>query len=106
VPRAQLAAETTCVQRSHALPDGRCVRLGAERFAAPEALFQPALLGVESPGLAELVFRCVQVGGLIFPSVGPSEACRCLHALPCATGAQALANQWYTHCMHAPESHS
>ena len=64
----QLAAETTCVQRTHALPDGRAVRLGGERFAAPEALFQPSLLGVESPGLAELVFRCVQVGGAFSPA--------------------------------------
>ena len=58
---SQLARETTCVQQSAALPDGRAIRLGAERFAAPEALFSPALLGVESPGIAELVFQCVQV---------------------------------------------
>ena len=49
------------MQRAFALPDGRSVRAGPERFAAPEALFRPALLGSESPGLAELVFACVQV---------------------------------------------
>lgn len=58
---AQLARETTCVQRSFALQDGRSIRLGAERFRAPEALFRPSLLDVESPGIAELAFRCVQV---------------------------------------------
>lgn len=65
--QAQLARETTCMQRSYALHDGRSICVGTERFRAPEALFRPSLLDVESPGIAELAFRCVQVCALSNP---------------------------------------
>jgi actin-related protein 2 len=42
------------------LPDGRVLKVGPERFEAPEALFQPTMIDVESKGLAELVFDCIQ----------------------------------------------
>lgn len=42
------------------LPDGRVIKVGRERFAAPEALFQPHLINVEAPGIAELVFNTIQ----------------------------------------------
>ena len=37
----QLARETTTTTSSYQLPDGRTIRVGAERFAAPEALMDP-----------------------------------------------------------------
>ncbi|XP_039279584.1 actin-related protein 2-B isoform X3 [Nilaparvata lugens] len=42
------------------LPDGRVIRVGGERFEAPEALFQPHLINVEGQGIAELVFNTIQ----------------------------------------------
>lgn len=36
------------------------IKVGGERFAAPEALFQPHLINVEAPGIAELVFNTIQ----------------------------------------------
>lgn len=42
------------------LPDGRVIKVGGERFAAPEALFQPHLINVEAQGIAELVFNSIQ----------------------------------------------
>ncbi|KIH56617.1 hypothetical protein ANCDUO_13203 [Ancylostoma duodenale] len=42
------------------LPDGRTIRLGGERFEAPEVLFQPHLINVEKPGLSEILFGCIQ----------------------------------------------
>ena len=36
------------------LPDGHVMQLGAERFRASEILFNPQLIGEESPGLAQL----------------------------------------------------
>ena len=57
----QLARETTCQQQSYTLPDGRTIRLASERFMAPEALFNPSLLDMEAPGIAEQVFQCIQV---------------------------------------------
>ncbi|XP_024537563.1 actin-related protein 2 [Selaginella moellendorffii] len=56
----QLALETTIVVKQYTLPDGRVIKVGAERFQAPEALFNPELLDMEGGGLAELVFRCIQ----------------------------------------------
>lgn len=36
------------------------ITIGGERFEAPEALFQPHLVNVESQGIAELVFTTIQ----------------------------------------------
>nr|WOD57884.1 Arp2D2 [Drosophila seguyi] len=56
----RLALETTVLVESYTLPDGRVIRIGGERFEAPEALFQPHLINVEGPGIAELVFNTIQ----------------------------------------------
>ncbi|KAI5961682.1 ARP1 [Candida theae] len=40
---------------TYTLPDGHEIHLGAEKFRAPEILFNPHLIGDESPGLHELV---------------------------------------------------
>ncbi|KAG7033376.1 Actin-related protein 2 [Cucurbita argyrosperma subsp. argyrosperma] len=42
------------------LPDGRVIKVGTERFQAPEALFTPELIDVEGDGMADMVFRCIQ----------------------------------------------
>lgn len=39
----------------YTLPDGNIVRLGTERFRAPEALFRPDLIGVEDAGAHEVL---------------------------------------------------
>jgi actin-related protein 2 len=36
------------------------IKIGGERFSAPEALFQPHLLNVEGVGVAELLFNTIQ----------------------------------------------
>lgn len=46
----KLALETTTVIQKYTLPDGRVITMGAERFEAPEALFQPNLIGCEQKG--------------------------------------------------------
>mmetsp|Transcript_50988 Transcript_50988/g.127967 ORF Transcript_50988/g.127967 Transcript_50988/m.127967 type:complete len:388 (-) Transcript_50988:292-1455(-) len=56
----RLALETTVLVESYTLPDGRVIKVGAERFEAPEALFNPNLIDVESPGMAELLFNTIQ----------------------------------------------
>lgn len=47
--------------KSYTLPDGRIIKLGPERFMAPEALFNPHMVNIEAPGVADMVFNCVQV---------------------------------------------
>ncbi|KAG8249100.1 Actin- protein 2 [Homalodisca vitripennis] len=56
----KLALETTVLVEPYTLPDGRVIKLGGERFEAPEALFQPHLIDVEGQGIAELVFNTIQ----------------------------------------------
>lgn len=36
------------------------IRVGGERFEAPEVLFQPHLINVERSGLSELLFGVIQ----------------------------------------------
>jgi actin-related protein 2 len=55
----KLALETTTVMQTYTLPDGRVIKVGAERFEAPEALFNPSLIGVESAGLGEMLFNVI-----------------------------------------------
>jgi len=60
----KLALETTTVVQSYTLPDGRVIKVGAERFEAPEALFNPALLDVDGKGLADLVFEVINASDI------------------------------------------
>ena len=57
----QLAHETTHLVQSYTLPDGRSIKVGAERFMAPEAIFRPELVDVETEGISDVVFNCIQV---------------------------------------------
>jgi actin-related protein 2 len=60
----KLALETTVLVEQYTLPDGRVIRVGGERFEAPEALFQPHLINVESVGIAELLFNTIQAADI------------------------------------------
>ncbi|KAI9008095.1 actin family [Gaertneriomyces semiglobifer] len=55
----KLANETTVLVEEYTLPDGRVIRVGSERFQAPEALFSPHLVDVESGGVADLLFNSI-----------------------------------------------
>lgn len=60
----KLATETTVLVEQYTLPDGRVIKVGSERFEAPEALFQPHLVDVESPGVGELLFNTIQAADI------------------------------------------
>jgi actin-related protein 2 len=55
-----LAQETTCLMETYTLPDGRVIKMGRERFEAPEALFNPHLIDSEKAGMADMVFEMIQ----------------------------------------------
>lgn len=48
------AADNSDLFASYKLPDGHVLSLGVEQFRAPEILFNPLILGEESPGIHEL----------------------------------------------------
>lgn len=60
----RLSLETTVLVEPFTLPDGRVVKVGGERFQAPEVLFQPHLINVEGQGLSELLFNTIQAADI------------------------------------------
>lgn len=57
----KLADETTTLVELYELPDGRTIKVGSERYLAPECLFQPHLVGKELPGVGEMLFNTLQL---------------------------------------------
>lgn len=41
------------------LPDGQIITIGNERLRCPEILFQPSLIGIESPGIHENIYNSI-----------------------------------------------
>jgi len=60
----RLALETTVLVEPYTLPDGRVIRVGAERFEAPEILFNPSFIGLEAKGMAEQLFNTIQAADI------------------------------------------
>lgn len=57
---ARLARETSALCRTCTLPDGALCRLNTERFTAPEVLFSPAVMHIESPGISAVLWDCIE----------------------------------------------
>lgn len=52
--------ESTAVERSYLLPDGKTLKIGDELFRCPEILFQPSLIGMEaSNGIHETTYKSI-----------------------------------------------
>jgi len=55
----RLAQETTVLVEQYTLPDGRIIRVGGERFEAPEVLFEPHLIDIDGTGMGDQLFDCI-----------------------------------------------
>lgn len=60
-PAKEEQAENDKTSQAHQyrLPDGNSIALGAERFRAPEILFHPEKVGLEYPGIHELLANSI-----------------------------------------------
>lgn len=47
-------------QTSYILPDGNIMKIASEKFQAPEILFQPDKIGLEYPGIHEMVIDAIK----------------------------------------------
>jgi actin-related protein 2 len=60
----RLSQETTVLMEDYTLPDGRVIKVGRERYMAPEALFTPGLIDVEGAGISEALFNCINAADM------------------------------------------
>lgn len=55
------APTRTDLELTYELPDGNVVTLGDERFRCPEAMFNPALIGMEAQGIHTMIVQSISL---------------------------------------------
>jgi actin-related protein 2 len=105
---AKLSRDTTTLVENYELPDGRVIRVGSERFEAPECLFQPNLVDCEQPGMGELLFNTIQsadvdVRSSLYKAIVLSGGSSMYPGLPSRLEKE-LKQLWLTRVLHGDSS--
>ncbi|XP_040283344.1 actin-2-like [Bufo bufo] len=58
-PKENMTRGKTELRQVYSLPDGNTLSLGSQLFHAPEILFAPANIGIEAPGVHELIYKSI-----------------------------------------------
>ena len=53
------ASSSASAEKEYELPDGQVIAIANERFRCPEALFQPAFIGLEAAGVHETTYNSI-----------------------------------------------
>ncbi|GMM36012.1 actin-related protein 2 [Saccharomycopsis crataegensis] len=100
----KLAQDTTVLVKQYELPDGRVIKIGSERFEAPECLFQPELIDVEQQGMGEALFSTIQscdvdIRSTLFKSIVLSGGSSMYPGLPSRLEKE-LKQLWFTRVLN------
>ncbi|XP_054838874.1 actin, clone 302-like isoform X2 [Eublepharis macularius] len=58
-PEEEMAKKPSEIERTWKLPDGQIIKVHNQMFRCPEALFRPADVGMEAPGIDKLLFNTI-----------------------------------------------